>query len=64
MKQNVELPNACLSTNIGLETNCRSYKPQNVPIPYGHVSQCFFAFPVIGILDQTCDVHLFTLQHE
>jgi hypothetical protein len=38
MKQIVELPNTCLSTNIGLETNCRFYKPQNVPILYGHVS--------------------------
>jgi hypothetical protein len=53
MKQIVELPNACLSTNIGLETNCRSYEPQNVPIPYGHVSQRFLAFLVMVPLIHT-----------
>jgi hypothetical protein len=53
MKQIVEFPNAWLSTNIGLETNCRSYKPKNVPIPYGHVSQWFLAFPVMVPLIHT-----------
>jgi hypothetical protein len=50
MKQIVELLNPCLSTTTGLETNCRSHKPQNVPVPYGHVSQHFLAFLVMVLL--------------
>jgi hypothetical protein len=38
VKQIVELPITCLSTNIGLEANYRSNIPQNVSTPHEHVS--------------------------
>jgi hypothetical protein len=38
LKKKIEFPIACLSTNIGLETNNKFEIPQNVPTPHGHAS--------------------------
>jgi hypothetical protein len=44
VKQTIEPPTTCLSTNIGLEANCRFDIPQDVPTPMGMSHNAFSHF--------------------